>query len=341
MQQGLGDVRGRQFLLDGLRAPDWLTRAMAARYLGELGEAQDADLLLSRIGVERDNGFVLAEVCIASLKLLAKKASPPPPAAVVPSRSRPAPAPRNPFELEPLIVTAPRLHLPPNLVDPRIDNDLVRLLEQLATQTLPEDQILSAYDEQLNRLTTPTGFALKIRYSDLSVLLTEGLAGTKNYTLISRLQEIAKTSVNARARSSAVVALGYEPDRKEFSVFLDALKDPNVLVRFSAVEALSVMEDDGALSLIAGAAQSDPSKAVQAFSAQKLTALGDPYGRQLLFRFMDDQDWTLRAMAVYGLGEWGDSDDYYTILSRFNSETTDFVRTEMALALLKMSKRFP
>ena len=200
---------------------------------------------------------------------------------------------------------------------------------------------MSAYDEQLNRLTTPTGFALKIRYSDLSVLLTEGLAGTKNYTLISRLEEIARTSVNARIRSSAVVALGYEPDRKEYSVFQNALQDPNILVRFSAVEALSVMEDDGARALIAGAAQSDASKAIQAFSAQKLCSLGDPYGRQLLFRFLDDQDWTLRAMAVYGLGEWGEADDYYTILSRFNNETADFVQTEMALALLKMSKRFP
>ena len=46
-------------------------------------------------------------------------------------------------------------------------------------------------------------------------------------------------------------------------------------------------------------------------------------------------------MAVYGLGEWGEADDYYTILSRFNNETADFVQTEMALALLKMSKRYP
>ena len=337
----LGDPRGRQALLDGLQSPDWLTRAMSARYLGELGEAGDTDLLLSRIGVERDNDFVLAEVCIAALKLLAKKAPTPPPAPAAPARPRPVPAPHNPFELEPLIVTAPRVNIPHNLVDVRIDNDLVRLLENLANQPPPAEQVLTSSDEELNKLTTPTGFALKIRYSDLSVLLTEGLAGTDNYTLINRLETIARTNPTARVRSAAVVALGYQPNRLELSVFQDALRDSNVLVRFSAVEALATIGSDAADSVMAGVAQSDTSTALRAFAAQRICALGDPYGRQLLLRFLDDPDWTLRAMAAYGLGEWGSADDYFTISGRFNAETSDAVRTEEALSLLKMSKRFP
>lgn len=337
----LGDPRGRRALLDGLEAPGWLTRAMAARYLGELGEPGDADLLLSRIGVERDNKFVLAEVCIAALKLLAKKAPSPPPAPPAPPRPRPAPAPRNPFELEPLIVTAPRANIPRNLVDVRIDNDLVRLLEGLANEPPPSEQVLASSDEELNRLTTPTGFALKIRYSDLSVLLTEGLAGTDNYTLISRLETIARTNPTARIRAAAVVALGYQPNRLELSVFQDALRDSNVVVRFSAVEALATIGSDAAGAVMAGVAQADVSTALQAFAAQRICALGDPYGRQLLLRFLDDHDWTLRAMAAYGLGEWGSADDYFTIAGRFDGETSDAVRTEEALALLKLSKRFP
>lgn len=334
----MGDARGRQKLLDGLQAPGWLTRAMSARYLGDLGKAGDADLLLSRIGPERDNKFVLAEVCVAALKLLAKK-QPPPPPPPAPSRPRPTPAPRNPFELEPLVVTAPRLAA--NLVDVRIDNDLVRLLEDLANEPPPQEQLLNSSEEELNRLSTPTGFALKIRYSDLSVLLTEGLAGTQNYTLVSRLETIARSNPSARVRGSALVALGFQPRRKELSIFQEALRDPNVITRFAAVEALSAMDDEGARAVIAGAAQSDPSMAVQAFAAQRLCAAGDPYGRQLLYRFMDDRDWTLRAMAVYGLGEWGEAEDYYTILNRVNGESHDAVRAEAALALLKLSKRFP
>ena len=80
---------------------------------------------------------------------------------------------------------------------------------------------------------------------------------------------------------------------------------------------------------------------MRVFAAQKLCAVGDPYGRQLLFRYLDDRDWTLRAMAAYGIGEWGDRDDYYNLLNRVNGESYDFVRTELCLALLKMSKRFP
>lgn len=336
----LGDPRGRQKLLEGLRAPGWLTRAMSARYLGDLGTGADADLLLSRIGPERDDRFVLAEVCVAALKLLAKKQ----PGRLAPvrspsSRPRPAPPPKNPFELEPLVVTAPRLQS--NLVDVRIDNDLVRLLEDLAKEPPPEEQILNPEQEQLSRLSTPTGFALKVRYSDLSVLLTEGLAGTQNFTLVSRLENIARSNPSARVRGSALVALGYQPRRRELSIFQDALRDPNVIARFAAVEALAALDDDGARAVIAGAAQADASPTVQAFAAQCLTAAGDPYGRQLLYRFMDDRDWTLRAMAVYALGEWGEPEDYYTVLNRINGENQDAVRAEAALALLKLSKRYP
>ena len=226
----LGDDRGRQKLLDGLRDPNWLSRAMSARYLGELGRGDDADLLLSRIGAERDNDFVLAEVCIASLKLLAKQGPPPKRPTAAPSHPRPVPAPRNPFELEPLIVTAPRANVPRNLVDVRIDNDLVRLLENLANQPPPDEQLLSSSDAELSQLTTPTGFALKVRYSDLSVLLTEGLAGTDNYTLITRLETIARSNPSSRVRASALVALGYQPRRhQELSIFDDALRDQNVV----------------------------------------------------------------------------------------------------------------
>jgi hypothetical protein len=42
---------------------------MSARYLGELGKPEDADLLVSRIAAEQDNPYVVAELCIAGLKL--------------------------------------------------------------------------------------------------------------------------------------------------------------------------------------------------------------------------------------------------------------------------------
>ena len=69
----LGDAAGRLRLRMFLDNNSWLVRAMAARYLGEFGAAEDYDLLVSRIGRETGNDFVIAEYCIAALKLFPKK----------------------------------------------------------------------------------------------------------------------------------------------------------------------------------------------------------------------------------------------------------------------------
>lgn len=65
-EEGLSKLR--TYLTDG----DWVVRAMAARYLGEFGEAADYDRLLTRISREEGHDFVLAECCIAALKLFPK-----------------------------------------------------------------------------------------------------------------------------------------------------------------------------------------------------------------------------------------------------------------------------
>lgn len=69
----MGDTQGLHKLRAFLDDPSWLVRAMAARYLGEYGTAEDYDTLVSRIGREQANDFSVAEFCIAALKLFAKK----------------------------------------------------------------------------------------------------------------------------------------------------------------------------------------------------------------------------------------------------------------------------
>lgn len=71
----LGDAAGLSKLRGYLDSPDWITRAMAARYLGDYGEDKDYDLILERIDREGANEFVSAEYAIAALKLFGKKAS--------------------------------------------------------------------------------------------------------------------------------------------------------------------------------------------------------------------------------------------------------------------------
>jgi hypothetical protein len=69
----MGDTAGLHRLRAFLDSPSWLVRALAAKYLGELGEAQDYDDLLGRIDREVGNDFVVAEFCVSALKLYPKK----------------------------------------------------------------------------------------------------------------------------------------------------------------------------------------------------------------------------------------------------------------------------
>src|SRR5439155_606046 len=70
-----GDPRGLPVLRRYLDNASWLVRAMAGRYLGDFGTASDYDELVSRLGRESTNDFVLAEYCIAALKLFPQKAA--------------------------------------------------------------------------------------------------------------------------------------------------------------------------------------------------------------------------------------------------------------------------
>ena len=69
----IGDPRGLQRLRAFLDDASWLVRAMAGRYLGDYGTGDDYDLVVSRIGREQTNDFVVAELCIAALKLFPRR----------------------------------------------------------------------------------------------------------------------------------------------------------------------------------------------------------------------------------------------------------------------------
>ncbi|OGS42075.1 MAG: hypothetical protein A2506_09150 [Elusimicrobia bacterium RIFOXYD12_FULL_66_9] len=72
----LGDPAGLHRLRQFLDDPSWLVKAMAAKYLGELGTAEDYDILLNRLDREVSNDFVVAEYCVAALKLYPQKRKP-------------------------------------------------------------------------------------------------------------------------------------------------------------------------------------------------------------------------------------------------------------------------
>jgi HEAT repeat protein len=68
----MGDSLGRDYMLPFLDHESWLIRAMAMRYFGELGGAQDYSKILSYFGTQQ-KAIVQAEMCSALLRLYSKK----------------------------------------------------------------------------------------------------------------------------------------------------------------------------------------------------------------------------------------------------------------------------
>ena len=134
----LGDAAGLARLRLFLDDPSWLVRAMAAKYVGENGTAEDYTVLLNRLDGEVGNDFVVAEFCVSALKLYPKKTAADDRAvAGRPTRVESRPVDGNlvldddmAFQLDPLVVTAPRVRAQADLIDPRINQQLMRLLQQ-------------------------------------------------------------------------------------------------------------------------------------------------------------------------------------------------------------------
>nr|MBP9699534.1 HEAT repeat domain-containing protein [Elusimicrobiota bacterium] len=288
---------------------------------------------------EQDNPYVVAELCIAGLKLLSRRApvvAPPPPAPRSPA-SKPKAQVARPFMMEPLVLAAPRIKVSgTQLVPPQIDTELINLLERLADEP-PAELVIDDNVAQLVQLVTPQGFALYVRYTDLNALLTEGLAGTTNQTLIQRLEKIARTGRNTSARSTAFVALGHDSTRVDLSLFEYALRDASIQVRFGAVEGLTAQSNPMVRGILAGAAQTDVSPVVRLFAAQALGRRGDAQGVDLVRRYITDPDWAVRALATYYLGQLGDDADFERILINLDRETNNYVISEDCLAVLRMS----
>lgn len=239
------------------------------------------------------------------------------------------------FQLEPLTVTAPRVQQE-DQIDPRINAHLMRLLKQRLDAR--PDSVASGDASLFNlaRLSTVTGYSLKTRYTELGFLLTEGLAGTKDYQLQLELENAARLAKNVQTRAAALVALAYTKNMRYLTLFQGALNDPNVTVRFAALESLLILGDQSVQLQLGGAARNDPSVAVQIYAAAGMWRKGDSFGKEILLRFLDNQDWFARAMAAYYIGEMGGGYEYRRLIQYLDRETDPSTRAEIATALMKL-----
>lgn len=239
------------------------------------------------------------------------------------------------FALEPLTITAPRVKQE-DLIDPRINAHLLRLLQQ-RMDARPD--ALAASDASLfnlSRLSTLTGYSLKTRYTEIGFLLTEGLAGTKDYQLQRELENAARLAKNVQTRAAALVALAYTKNIRYLTLFQGALADSNATVRFAALESLLILGDQSVQLQLAGSARNDPSVAAQIYAAAGLWRMGDSFGKGILLRFLDHQDWFARAMAAYYLGEMGGGYEYRRLIQYLGRETDPSAQAEISAALMKL-----
>lgn len=240
-------------------------------------------------------------------------------------------------ELEPLTITAPRLKIPPTLlIDGRINAALLRLLQTKADARPTQEQLLDPGLKDLNALSSPVGFLLKTRYTELGFLLTEGLAGTADLILRDRILGVARTGLNPQVRAAALVAVAYNKNPAERGLFQEALLSQDLTVRFGALEGLQVWGLPGAAQDIGNAARMDLSPVANVYAAATILRLGDPAGRDILLRHVDHADWLVRAMAHRYLGELGVPEDFDRVLFNLEREHNTFVRSEMCGALLRL-----
>jgi HEAT repeat protein len=243
------------------------------------------------------------------------------------------------MELEPLVITAPRLKISKRaMIDPQINATLLRLLRTRQDARPDSPALLDASVGNLVKLSTLEGYNLKTRYTELGFLLTEGLAGVTEYDLASELEKTVRLGTNVQTRAAAMVALAYTHDLRYVGLFQGMLADPNVTLRLGALESLMILGDPSVQFQIAGAARGDLSLPLQIYAAAGMWRAGDIYGREILLRYYQHQDWFVRAMAIHYLGELGGSDEYWKLLQQLGSETHPSVRAELTSALMRLQR---
>jgi HEAT repeat protein len=339
----LGDQSGLTELWKGLDHESWVVRAMSARYLGEYASPDDYTKLVTYMNRETKNDFVAAELATSALKLISRKGE----------KMSYSPASSDyrkndevgytvgkdqVVELEPLIIIPPQLHIPPSMrAAAQINNKLFTLIKDRKDFQLEPVEAQDPILQELNAMVTPTGFALKVRYSQLSYLLIEGLAGTTDPVLSSELRRMAAAETNALMRATALLAIAYNRNENDSYLFRDALNSKSATVRMGALEGIDIGRFRSALPSVSAVSASDASPAIQIYALQLMAKFGDSSARQILLSRINDPDWPARAMTYWTLSRYGDPVDYGIIHARLNSEENPFVQAEIALACLKLA----
>lgn len=336
-----GDRSTVSILQTALEDRSWIIRALAAHYLGDYGTGDDLKNVLSKFNQETQNDFVKAELAIASLKLLPKSQAKQPKGATGTTKysdNIDYEIRNGVVEMAPLVLKPPRLFVDDRTLNAQsINNKLLDLIKNRLEGTLDNASKNDPNLQDLYQMVTPLGFALQTRYSQLSVLVAEGLAGTTDPFLRIQLAQLARSSTNPLTRATAILSLGYGADQEDDRVILEGLNSQDAIVRFGALEALQAGRLTQFRPELTSIASNDPVPAFRLFAIQILIQWGYAGARNVMLANVDNPDWPARAMAFWYLGRYGDEGDVELARSRFGSEQNPFVLAEMVLATERLA----
>jgi len=339
----LGDPTALAAIWKGLDHESWVVRAMSARYLGEYAGPDDYPKLVTYMNRETKNDFVAAELATSALKLISRKGE------KVSYSPASADYRKNEevsytvskdqsIELEPLIIIPPQLRIPASLrAAAQVNTRLLSMVKDRKDFHLEPVEEQDPILQELNAMVTPSGFALKLRYSQLSYLLIEALAGTSDPVLSAEIRRIAAEERNALLRATALLAIAYNRNEDDSYLFRDALNSKSATVRMGALEGIDIGRFRSALPSVSAVSASDASPAVQVYALQLLAKFGDSSARQILLSRINDPDWPARAMTYWTLSRYGAPEDYGILHARLSTEQNPFVQAEIALACLKLA----
>ncbi|MBI5625362.1 MAG: HEAT repeat domain-containing protein [Elusimicrobia bacterium] len=257
-----------------------------------------------------------------------------------------APAPASPAAAVPAAPPAarPGAAAEPVKVDPLISSTLLAALERKDDQRVDWSECNRSLPPvvcEIVKVGSPIGYALKNRYLNLGVPIAEGLARNEDPVFREQLVTLARWDSNPEVRSAALVAVAGFGDVSHLAIFREALVHLNAAVRFGAMEGLLMWgHPEMTLPLLAAASERDNEPILRVYAAAGLAKLADPRGLAKLRAGLDNPSWLVKAMAARYLGEYGASEDYFTLVSRIGREQdNDFVVAEYCVSALKLFGR--
>jgi len=226
-------------------------------------------------------------------------------------------------------------------IDPQILTAMQNLIDNESNYTptiTPQNSVPGTPEGDLLNLGSPAGYSLRNHYLNIGVPLAEAFSANTDPDFAKQLVTLARWSSNTETRSDALMIVAQRHDPADLPIFQEALNFIDPGVRFAAIEALALWQNQNlSVPLLAQEANSDSQTVLRVTAAGVLARLGDASGLPRLRGFLNDGSWVVRAMATRYLGDYGAAADYDLLVNRISQDQgNDFLVAEDCVAALKL-----